>query len=198
MNKLVWIVLLLGGTAVADPQRPTTKTVKVAAGVVSVGCIAWSSKVRAAACITGLDTKGDGAELQVQYIGIKEPPVSLADPKVVKLDAAKAKAINATLAKHRFTAIGARKQVDPKTPLAAGKTTFTVTETPNRQIKATCGKGTNIHAEEPSAGETAVFYIREAGDDVIIELDVKTTKAKQTTQMLGAWVFDTVACTNRG
>jgi hypothetical protein len=203
MNKLIWLGLLIGGTAAADTKPAKMAPVKaapakVAAGPVTLGCFAWSASARAAACITGINTHGEGGELQLQYVGSKEPPVTIVGTDTVKLDAATAAKINATLAKHGFTPVGARMKAESGIAMVAGKTTVTATIVPKQKaynfaIKAACGKGTSIYAEEGSDGQTAEFFIRPVGDDLIVELETR----EKLVHGLGAWVFDSAACTTR-
>jgi hypothetical protein len=166
------------------------------------GCVGWSSKLRAAACIAGTMTNGD-PDLEVAFVGSTTPAI----PVAATLSADDAAKINAVLTADGYvTPAGAATPLAPGKPLTLAGATLTLASkvtakggdnvAPTRAVtlSATCGgKDVELYAEERE-GITPAATVRVLDDRLLIEVTIAIALEGEQGAAHGVAVLDPATC----
>lgn len=186
----------------AAAAAPTGPAVTLASGETPLGCIAWSARDHAAACVTGTMTNGE-PDLQLAFVGGGPG----GQPVGATLDDAGAAALNKLLADGGYAAPGAATPVAVGAPLTVGAVTLTLTDkvTPSAgdnqapthayALAARCGTTDHPLAADTAEGVTPSARAWQLGDRVLVELTLKLAREGEYGTTLGAAVIDGATCT---
>jgi hypothetical protein len=166
------------------------------------GCIGWSAKQHAAACVTGTMTNGE-PDLQVVFVGGTGAAVPVA-ASLADDDAAK---INAALAIDGYVVpSGAVTTLEPGKPLTLGTATLTldrkttkpggnnVAPTAAIKLTAVCGGKDVVLYREELEGGTPTVTVRAIDDRLLIEVTIAIAREGEQGETFGAAVLAPATC----
>lgn len=189
--------------AAATPPPVAAIAAKVESGKETPrGCVGWSSKLHAAACVTGSMTNGE-PDLQVAFVGATAAAIAVA-ASLNDDDAAK---INAALATDGYVALsGAATPLVSGAPLTLGAATLTFTSKETAKggdnvapttavtLTAACGGKDVELLKSELEGITPTVTVRSLDDRLLIEVTQAIAREGEQRTEHGVAVLDPATC----